>query len=240
MIDTIMFDLDGTLLRYSQDDFLASYFAELRKVFTGLGLDAELAIKATWAGTKAMVLGDGSRFNTFSFWEAFADFMSLTPEQTTLAEAACDNFYRNEFNAVKRVMAPGNLPGNIIRSMAAKGYTLVLATNPLFPACAITSRLAWIGLEPADFIYISHYSNSTYCKPNLEYYREIFTKINKAPELCLMIGNNPAEDMCAGELGSETFLVTDYLENQAGLDITLYRRGSLTDLETYLNSLPPL
>jgi hypothetical protein len=52
-----------------------------------------------------------------------------------------------------------------------------------------------------------------------------------------MAGNNPAEDMCAGELGAGTFLVTDCLENEAGLDLALYRHGTLTDLEDYLLSL---
>jgi hypothetical protein len=53
-----------------------------------------------------------------------------------------------------------------------------------------------------------------------------------------MAGNSPAEDMCVGALGAETFLVTDYLENEAGLDITTFRRGTLAELEQYLLSLP--
>ena len=49
-----------------------------------------------------------------------------------------------------------------------------------------------------------------------------------------MVGNNPAEDMSVGDLGAETFLVTDYLENAAGADITAFSRGTLAKLETHL------
>ena len=55
-----------------------------------------------------------------------------------------------------------------------------------------------------------------------------------------MVGNNPAEDMCVGELGTETFLVTDFMENESGIDVTVFRNGTIEDMETYLTSLPTL
>ena len=240
MIDTIMFDLDGTLLRFVQDDFIRVYFKELSKIFIGLGLDAEAAVKGVWAGTKAMVLNDGSMLNTQRFWESFSDFMGIKGEQLRAVEAACDSFYSNEFNAAKSVVEYSEIPERLVRSLAAKGYCIVLATNPLFPPCAVDTRLGWIGLDRNDFKLITHYENSTFCKPDLSYYLEVFSKIDKSPEQCFMAGNNPAEDMCVGELGSETFLVTDFMENELGLDITAFRHGSIEDLEAYLTSLPVL
>jgi hypothetical protein len=53
-----------------------------------------------------------------------------------------------------------------------------------------------------------------------------------------MAGNSPAEGMRAGELGAETYLVTDCLENESGMDIAEFRRGTLAELETYLMALP--
>ena len=236
-LDTILFDLDGTLLHFSQDAFIAEYFAKLSKVFTRLDMDANMSIKAVWAGTKAMVQNNGRRSNAECFWAVFAEQLGLTDEQRKAVEAACDDFYRNEFDSVRSVVARNDVSKRLVRSLAARGYDVVLATNPLFPACAVTTRLRWAGLEPRDFLLITHYENSTYCKPNLGYYREIFAKINKAPEKCLMAGNNPVEDMAAGALGAETFLVTDCLENESGEDITAFRRGTLAELEKYLLSL---
>ena len=239
-IDTVLIDLDGTLLQFSQDAFIEAYFARLSKVFTGLGLDAGLSVKAVWAGTKAMVANDGSHTNAERFWAVFSETMSLTDEQQKTVEAACDDFYTNEFDLVKSVMMPGSISGRLVRALSAKGYGVVLATNPLFPACAVTTRLRWVGLEPEDFMLVTHYTNSTYCKPNPEYYREVLSKINKAPEQCIMVGNNPVEDMCIGQLGAETFLVTDCLENETGADISVYRRGTLAELETHLMSMPDI
>ena len=238
MIDTILFDLDGTLARFRQDEFIKVYFSELSKVFTGMGLDAEAAVKGVWAGTKAMVLNDGSMPNTQRFWSAFSEYMGLKGESLRAVETACDKFYTNEFNAAKKVVIPSDIPARLVREMITRGYYVVLATNPLFPPCAVDSRLEWIGLDRHDFKLITHYENSTYCKPNPEYYREVLSKIGKSAEQCLMVGNNPAEDMCVSALGMNVFLVTDYMENDSGIDISVFRRGSIEDLETFLMSLP--
>jgi FMN phosphatase YigB (HAD superfamily) len=95
-------------------------------------------------------------------------------------------------------------------------------------------------LKDSDFAHVTHYSNSTFCKPNLGYYREILAKIGKTPEQCLMAGNNPAEDMCAAELGVAVYLVTDFLENEVNIDISAYQSGSLEQLEEYLMAFKAL
>jgi len=246
MIDTILFDLDGTLARFNQDDFIRLYFKELSKVFISLGLDAEKACKGVWAGTKAMVLNDGSVLNIVRFWDAFAEFMGIQGEQLKAVEAACDSFYTNEFNIIKSIVKQSDIPKRIVRTMIQKGYFVVLATNPLFPPCAVDSRLGWIGLNRDEFKFITHYENSTYCKPNPKYYHEVLSKIEQmghvgqSPAQCLMVGNHPAEDMCAAALGMEVFLITDFMENETNIDISQFRHGSIEDLETFLMALPEL
>jgi len=238
--DTILFDLDGTLIQVSQATFISAYFAEISKVFIRLGLDADQAIKALWVGTTAMVLNDGTMTNAQRFWQTFAKELQLTEEELAAVEAQCDSFYTHEFDAVRSVVPAGSIAKQLMRLLQGKGYELVLATNPLFPACAVTTRLHWIDLEPQDFSLITHYTNSTYCKPSLGYYQEIFTKIGKTPQQCLMIGNNPVEDMTVAQLGSETYLVTDCLENEKNVDISGLRSGTLADLGSYLAALPDL
>jgi len=240
MIDTILFDLDGTLVRFYQDDFITTYFKELSKVFVKLGLDAEKACKGVWVGTKAMVLNDGAELNTRRFWDAFAEFMGIEGELLKATEAACDDFYSNEFNIVKSIVKHSDIPTRLVRAMAAKGYDIVLATNPLFPPCAVDTRLGWIGLDRDDFRLITHYENSSFCKPNPAYYKEVLSKIGKAPEQCIMIGNNPAEDMCVSKLGMDVFLVIDFMENETDIDISLFRHGTIEDLEEFLLTLPDL
>lgn len=240
MLDTILLDLDGTLLKFSQEAFLNVYLAELKKVFVKLEMDTKLSIKALLDGTEAMIANDGSMLNAQRFWEKFATCLGLTDERCKTVEAACNGFYANEFNIAKSVMEPNDISNRLVKRLTTKGYNVVLATNPLFPDCAVTTRLDWIDLLPQDFKLITHYANSTYCKPNIEYYREVFAKIGKEPTQCLMAGNSPTDDMCVGSLGTETFLVTDYIENKTGVDITAYRHGTLAELETYLEALPAI
>ena len=240
MIDTILFDLDGTLVQYSQEAFIEAYFAQLAKVFIGLGMEPESSLKAVWDGTRAMARNDGTMLNTKRFWNSFAKAMNIPDDALGAVEAACNNFYVNEFNEVKTIAIPNAISQRIVRTMNCKGYTVVLATNPMFPECAVSTRLGWIGLELQDFLLVTHYANSTYCKPNHGYFHEILAKIDKLPEQCLMVGNHPVEDMVAGELGTELFLVTDYLENEAEIDITAFQKGTLKELETYLTMLPNL
>jgi FMN phosphatase YigB (HAD superfamily) len=238
-IDTILFDLDGTLLNFSQKEFIETYFSKLGKVFARLSMNPEQSIKAVWAGTKAMFMNDGSMTNHERFWTTFAESTGLTDDEDRLKEIenACDNFYSNEFDEISSIVTPSNIPKRLVQVLKEKGYSLILATNPLFPACAVATRLSWVGLELRDFDYFTHYSNCTYCKPNPEFYREILTKTGKKEEHCLMAGNSPVEDMSAAAVGMEIFLVTDCLENETNTDISAFRQGTLEELEEYLISL---
>jgi len=242
MIDTILFDLDGTLLHYTQDEFISVYFSKILKVFERLGLDPALGSKALWNSTMTMIRNDGTELNSERFWEEFSCLLNLSPERVDVVEAACEEFYHGEFDAVRSILKntdPG-LPRQMIDSLASQGFTLVLATNPLFPACAIATRLAWVGLAPEDFCLVTDYANSRYCKPNPGYYREILAKLDKEPSQCLMVGNNTHEDMVAATVGIETFLVTNHLENEAGRDVSAFRHGTLAEAAEYLGSLPPV
>lgn len=231
MITTIMFDLDGTLVPMSQDEFIKNYFGNLAIKMMPYGLDKDTLIPAVWEGTKAMIKNDGKAKNEEVFWKCFAkrlgdEVLELVP--------VFESFYANEFNKVKEIIKDTELSKEIVRYLKGKGYTVILATNPLFPPVAVVSRLSWIGLMPDDFDYVTTYDNSSYCKPNLDYYREILEKNHKSPEECIMIGNNMVEDMCASQLGIQTFLVTDFIEDGEGRDITQYTHGNLANLKEWI------
>ncbi|MCL2081701.1 MAG: HAD family hydrolase [Oscillospiraceae bacterium] len=239
MIEAVLLDLDGTLLRFNQEVFVRAYFKELKKVFVKLNVDADVAVNAVWAGTKTMALNDGSVLNSERFWHTFSKQMNLYGQQLKTVEDACNSFYQNEFSSLKTILPPdGNDIGQrIVNTLKKRGVITVLATNPLFPECAIATRLSWIGLEVGDFHLVTSYSNCRYCKPNLKYYTEIFKTIAKAPEQCLMAGNNSSEDMCVGVLGTKTFFVAEYPEYQEGKCFPSDHRGTLAELEEFLQSI---
>ena len=71
MIDTILFDLDGTLLPMDQDAFTEYYFKLLAGKMAPLGYGPKQLIAAVWDGTKAMVKNDGTCKNEKAFWTRF-------------------------------------------------------------------------------------------------------------------------------------------------------------------------
>ncbi len=227
MIKAILFDLDGTLLPMEQDTFAAAYIRGLVTEAAKHGYAPTVMKDAILRGTYAMVKNDGTRTNEQVFWDTLA---SSVGEEILSKKHIFDEFYRTDFQKIKDVC--GYLPEarEIISLAKERGLRVALATNPLFPAVATESRIRWAGLCPQDFELFTSYESSRYCKPSLDYYREVTERMGLSPEECLMVGNDVGEDMIAEELGMKTFLLTDCLINRQGADITKYDRGGAREL----------
>ena len=55
MLNTILFDLDGTLLPFVQEEFIRAYFKALLSRLIPMGYDGEKLSAALWKGTMAMI-----------------------------------------------------------------------------------------------------------------------------------------------------------------------------------------
>ena len=236
MITAVFFDLDGTLLPMDQDVFIQAYIGGLAKKMAHHGYDPKKLAKALWAGTGSMVENDGTVPNDEVFWKTFN---AVYGKECRVDEPLFDEFYRNEFQDVAKSCGFAPEAAEVIELLKSMGIRRVLATNPLFPAIATQSRARWAGLSVEDFELITTYENSSFCKPNLDYYREILGKLNLQPEQCLMVGNDAAEDMVAKQLGMQVFLLTDCLLNKHNEDISQYPQGGFPELITYIRSLNP-
>ncbi len=234
-LTTILFDLDGTLLPMDQEAFMKIYFGELSKRCLPLGYEPKALIDAVWKGTGAMVKNDGSMKNKDRFWKVFA---SLMGEQVYEQIPVFDDFYTREFHKVMDATQPDSWADKCVKLAKEKGYTVVLATNPLFPRAGTLARIGWAGMDPQDFSLITTYEDSSYCKPNPAYYEEILSILSKRPEECMMIGNDVSEDMVAADMGMDFYLVDTCLLNSKNRDVNGVRRGSLGDLYGFLSALP--
>ena len=230
----ILFDLDGTLLPMDQDQFVKAYFGLLCKKLAPHGYEGEKLIKAIWAGTGAMVKNDGSCTNEQAFWNYF---VTIFGESARNDEPKFAEYYRTDFQKVQAVCGFDSRANETVQALKAMGYTLALATNPIFPAIATESRMRWAGLDQKDFIHYTTYENSTACKPNLLYYQQVLEAIGAKPEECLMVGNDVAEDMVAAKLGMKVFLLTDCLINKYDADISGYPQGSFDKLMEFVKGL---
>ncbi|AOT68502.1 HAD family hydrolase [Geosporobacter ferrireducens] len=237
MINTILFDLDGTLLPMDVDVFMSNYFKALGKKCAHL-VDPKKLPKMILDSTECMVRSvDAVKTNQEVFMEDFAkkiesDFQSLLP--------VLDEFYKEEFQNLKFTTQPVEIVVEVIKILKEKGYTLVVATNPLFPRQAILHRIQWSGLEENDFSLITDYESMHFCKPNLDFYSEILQKIEKRSEECIMVGNDVQEDIIAEKLGMKTFLIEDNIINRENKEPSPEYRGSYQDLLDFVMALPNL
>lgn len=230
MIRAILFDLDGTLLPMDQEHFVKTYLKYLAGYLASYGYDPEKVVEAVWKGTIAMASNDGSRKNEEVFWTAFSGILG---ERVLAERPVLEQFYREDFQNVRSSCGYDPRSAETVRAIRAAGYRTILATNPVFPAPATESRIRWAGLEPEDFELYTTYENTSFCKPKLEYYREILRLCRLRAEDCLMVGNDAGEDMVTEKLGMRVFLMTDCLIDR-GLDVSRYPQGSFAELLEFL------
>lgn len=233
-ITTILFDLDGTLLPMNQDVFVKAYIGGLAQEAEKHGYEPMTMTSAILAGTAAMVKNKGEKTNEEVFWDVLAQTYG---EEIFKEYHMFDEFYRTDFQKVKDVCGYEPRAKEVIDYVKSKGFRVILATNPLFPSVATESRIRWAGLYTENFECFTSYENSHYCKPNLDYYREILDNCKLDPEECLMIGNDVGEDMVASQLGMKVFLLTDCLINRKNEDISVYSHGGVDDLLRYINTM---
>ena len=230
----VLFDLDGTLLPMEQEAFIKIYFGGLVQKLAPYGYDPKKLIDGVYAGTLAMTKNDGRATNEAVFWDTFCGMLGeAAREQMPIFE----DYYRNEFQQVQKICTLNPMASQTVRTIKRMGLRVALATNPLFPAIATESRIRWTGLDPVEFELYTTYETSSYCKPNLNYYRELLEKLDVPAENCLMVGNDVGEDMVAEQLGMKVFLMRDCVINKQDVDISRYPNGGFDDLLQYVNIL---
>lgn len=233
MIKNVLFDLDGTLLPMDMDEFTNGYFKTLVKKCVPYGYDPDSLIKTIWDGVKAMVMNSTGSTNEEAFWKKFVEIYG---EEKLKDRAVFDEFYDKDFICAKEFTGYNPKAKETVMAIKDAGYTVTLATNPIFPNSATVQRVSWTGMDVKDFEYYTTYENCTSCKPNPSYYTELLEKLSFNPQECLMVGNDVEEDMEAAKMaGIQVFLITDCMINKKDRDINMYPHGSFDDLRKFLN-----
>lgn len=234
MIKNILFDLDGTLLKFDMNEFTKIYFGELAKVLVPYGYAPEHTIAGVWSGIKAMAMSDGSMRNDDTFWKAFEAKLG---GDMSAVRATCDNFYKTDFHKVRAITTPQPLAKEAIKIAREKGMKVVLATSPVFPRVGVEARLEWAGLAWDDFDYVTTYETEYASKPNPLFYTLLIEKLGMKKEECLMVGNDEKEDMLACTLaGIDGYLTTDCLLEDKEHPFS-GKRGTFAEFVEYLKSL---
>lgn len=245
-MNTILFDLDGTLLPMDMKEFTDTYTMLLENRLKSAGYEnAAEVIDAVGTATKAVTQNDGLIINEECFWKSFEKTLAgedgrLDRKYRRKLEKEIMRFYKEDFSFLRFVTHPTDAVTESIEILRQKGYQLVLASNPVFPEAAMLAQLSWIGLNQQDFILITTYENSCYAKPELNYYRHLLKMLDKDPEDCMMVGNDVHEDMCARKLGIDVFLIDEYMLNEYHEDTFDLKKGSWNLFKEYVSALPAL
>lgn len=236
-MNTFLFDLDGTLLPIDNESFIKIYFDEMNRSFEDI-IEIKKLTKLVWTATEFMRCDHDDKYNVEAFTDKFHELIEETEYDISEYTTRFDDFYDNGFMKLKEAVSQNEYAIKSIELLKEKGYMVVLATNPLFPMKAVHHRIDWAGLNKEDFHYITSNENSHFCKPYIDYYKEILQVINKQPEDCIMVGNDVQEDLVASKLGIKTFLIEDYIINRNEEEICCDYKGSYKELYDYIEQLP--
>ncbi|RJR20810.1 MAG: HAD family hydrolase [Desulfobacteraceae bacterium] len=236
MYNTLLFDLDGTLLDIDMDIFLPRYFQVLTRRFSYL-ISPEEFVRHLLHSTRLMIMNkDPQKTNEEVFMEDFIPRLGLPREEL---QPILTDIYTNDFGHLGKYTRRKPLARTIMNLSYKKGLELIIATNPVFPRLAIEHRLRWSGLEDLPYRLVTTYENMHFCKPHREYYEEVLSVAGRKPGECLMIGNDAREDLAAAAVGIKTFLVRDHIlnDNKEG-PFTPDYEGYLADVYRFIEQWP--
>lgn len=209
MKKVFLFDLDSTLLQMDQNEFLKQYFSLVAKRIAKFKYDPITFMGVFEKSANSMVNNDGSITNEKLFWNTLAK----TYNDVGIIQNIFENFYTNDFKVLEYLVNKTDIPNKIIKTLKAKGYKVILATNPLFPKVCTYERMRWAGLDVNDFLDITTYETSTYSKPNRNYYYELLKRNNIDPSDAIMVGNDIDDDFSDIPKDIEKVLIIDHLIN---------------------------
>lgn len=226
-IDAVLFDLDDTLLGNNMDIFLAHYFPAISEYFKPYIKQQEF-LKELLYSTRAMIENtDKNITNREVFWSVFCERTGIERE---IIEPAVSEFYREDFAKLVSTTERRAVAKELVQFCFDQDWSVVIATNPLFPLQAIEHRLEWAGVPADVFQYglITAYENMHATKPSLTYYEEILDSIGVRSDRAIMVGDDWENDIVpANKVGLLTYWISNGVNDPPDNDVPLVGLGSL-------------
>jgi FMN phosphatase YigB (HAD superfamily) len=217
LLKAALFDLDNTLIHFDEREFFEAYIPEISRVFSDL-MSPETLLEKLLLSTQMVVNNSGQMSNAEYFMRSFSQGYEKYKDEFWRRFI---KFYETEFDQFQSLVSVTPGVREVFVKLKKMGVKLVIASNPLWPEIVQKKRLAWAGLGDWNFELVTHIENMSHCKPHIEYYLEVCQKINEKPDGCLMIGNDPVNDLIVAKIGMKTFLVTDSSEiGGSGLELS--------------------
>ncbi len=232
MLKGVLFDLDETLLDIRLFSFEHRYVRKLMHVLADYGgISVPRALRGTMSGVLALS-HPHTVCNRDVILQAITEATGCditTPE----AHALLDRFVARDIPGLRSDERPSPGSAEALAACQSHGLKVALATNPYFPLEVTRERMSWAHIEGFPFDYISHWTNCSSVKPSPTYYRGVLEALGLRAEDCLMVGNDPKNDMQADQVGLRTFYVGPGTCERATW------QGTLGDLAALIDELAP-
>lgn len=223
---TLLLDLDDTLLDTRMDAFIPAYFQSLSG-YLAEHIPPEEMLKHLMLGTHKMLTNTDPARTLQQVFDA--DFFPPLGMPRETLQPLIDRFYEERFPDLQsKTGGPKPGAGELVAWAFEQGYTIAIATNPLFPLRAIEHRLAWAGLPPEryPFALISSYETFHFSKSTPAYYAECLGRLGWPAGPVLMVGDDEQLDILPSR--------------QAGLAaFSLHEHGGLSALRPWLEAAVP-
>ncbi len=212
-IQAILFDLDGTLVDVDMNRFVPIYLRRLTEYMSSQVSPVRATQSLHHAVAAMFANTDASRTLESILFEVMETELSVSPELYT---ACLEQFCQNDLEALRSLVTGHPLSSQLIESSLARGWKVVLATNPIFPRVVVDARLNWGELNGDAFHHVTAYETAHFCKPNPQFFEEILDLLQTPAEACLMVGNDTLHDLSASQVGMQTCLLTPWRIKRAG------------------------
>ncbi|MCP4899143.1 MAG: HAD family hydrolase [bacterium] len=236
MYKALLLDLDDTLLANNMDGFIPAYFKGLTESVVDI-MPGEKLIRELLKATHAMAANDGAGPTNEELFESLF-YPGLGYERDEL-RPRFEQFYAHEFPKLRSLTASKPEARRLVDWAFANQLDVVIATNPLFPATAIEQRIAWAEVPVDEYPYalVTTFENMHATKAHPIYYREILDMIGRAPEECLMVGDNWGWDVAQpAAVGIASYWIADPTARPEDDYVTPLGVGSLADFEAWIRT----
>jgi HAD superfamily hydrolase (TIGR01549 family) len=230
LLNTILLDLDDTLLDSNTKQFATTYVKKLAQALAGFASTETISSLILRATAIMRANQDPAITNLQAFKDAFFPHLSGSPAEI---QVALDHFYQEIYPTLRNYVTPRPEARPLVDHLLATGHKVVIATNPLYPRTAIEQRLGWAGVSEFPYALVTNMENMHFCKPSPHYYQEILDIVGSTSTEALMVGDNPKNDIApARAIGLQTWWITD----QASPDVEVISdyQGSLTEFYRWI------
>jgi len=207
-IQAVLFDLDGTLVDVDMNQFVQSYLRRLTEHMS----DQVNPVRATQTlhhAVAAMFANtDAGRTLESILFEVLQEELAISSEWYVECLA---RFCQDDLESLRPLVTGHPLSPQLIESSLARGWKVVLATNPIFPRVVVDARVSWGELDGDAFHHVTAYETAHFCKPSPLFFKEILDRLQIPAEACLMVGNDTVHDLAASQVGMQTCLLTPWV-----------------------------